>query len=183
MTFVAVLASLLATTAHAGKSPLEKVRDLCPGLNLQQRPVVAVAPFEATVPAPDAVRDTTAALLTGGLLGSGCFSVAEEGARYQVTGRTIEFSETVRDAGIVVNGEAMTAFRVRLGLILELKDTETGELVASQSFAVSEKSRELASKQQGGVSKALAGAMEQLSADVVKYLAPYRPRLATKADG
>lgn len=167
--------------AHAKKGPLDKVRDLCPGLAIAQRPSLVVQAATAPVPVPDAVRQSTASMLGSALLGSGCFAVVDpatpEAARYRITGRVFEFSETAREASIVVNGEPMTAFRARMGVVLELTDATSGEVLASQTFSADDKSRELARTDRVGPSRALTSVTEQIVADAVAFFAPYRARL------
>ncbi len=64
-----------ANVAHAKKDPLEKVEDLCKGLSFDQRPRLEAGSFASQVAAPPVLPSRLNAMLTMGMLSTGCFSM------------------------------------------------------------------------------------------------------------
>ena len=177
---VALVLGAASRPAHA--SPLDKVRDLCSGLHLEQRPELAITDVTDQVRVPTTVEDRFSAMLSTAILNSGCFGLrssdtADE-ARYALAVTLTEYTESTRDAMLVVNGEKLKVTVARFTLILQLTDRTTGEMLVSEVFESKKKSTK------GRVqymSAAMESAIEAAVADVVDYLAPYQGRLVTPA--
>lgn len=176
-----LVGTVLSVPAHAANR-LEKVRDLCSGLHLEQRPELALAEITDQVRVPSSVEDRFRAMLSTAILNSGCFGLrptetANE-ARYAMAITLTEYSETTRDAMLVVNGEKLQVTSARFTFILQLTDRTTGELLVSEVFEARKKSTK---GQVQYMSAAMENAVESAVADVVEYLAPYQGRLVTPA--
>ena len=174
------LGLLLASSLAQAGDKLEKVRDLCPGLSFEQRPTLVVPSPSDSAQTPSSTEQHVASLLNSALLNSGCFALragvtSDRDARYRVHITITEHSEQSRDALVVVNNEKLKVTFARFGGIVQVIDTETDALLASEAFDTKGKSTKGRS---GSMSAAMSGAIDHWVAEVVEYLAPYRSRMA-----
>lgn len=140
-----------ANVAHAKKDPLEKVEDLCKGLSFDQRPRLEAGSFASQVAAPPVLPSRLNAMLTMGMLSTGCFSMRvttqgeapepEPGPRYQIRGIVTEFTQTQANKAVqmTVNGQPWHSHAVRLGLLVELVELTGNRVVANDSVLVKQK--------------------------------------------